>query len=289
MLYPELEDLVRLGYQSTRLQMVSNRPVISMASGDQASPFRGKGLEFEEVRQYVHGDDVRNIVLVCVDMNHTMQYGTKVTFKSIQSARAASLIGWAANKSNNRVGGSVFGNARGGMDFFKPTKSRKSLWKILKKLCDHKIYNEEYIPLESHLRYVNQVMQSGSLVFIISDFIHINNNLEKQLRNLHRKADLILISINDISESYLPNIGQLKLTDGKKTLSINTSHIKSSKNYRNRWFENRQSLEQLVKSTGTGLIQLRTDSEVSTELARGMNYLSKKGHYIYGHTSFPAS
>ena len=61
MLYPDFEELLQLGYRAGKLNLGSNRPVLSIVSGDHRSPFRGKGLEFEEVREYAHGDDVRNI------------------------------------------------------------------------------------------------------------------------------------------------------------------------------------------------------------------------------------
>ena len=114
------------------------------ASGDYASPFRGQGLAFHEVREYRFGDDIRSIdwrvtartdkphvkvfteerertVILCIDANAAMRFGTRGTFKSVQAARAAALLGWQANGSNDRVGCIVFGDVPGGMQFFAPT------------------------------------------------------------------------------------------------------------------------------------------------------------------------
>ena len=187
MLYPEFEKLLKLGYRASNLNLMSQRRVRSIVSGDHRSPFRGKGLDFEEVRHYAQGDDVRNIdwrvtartgrphiklfteerersVLICTDVNHTMRFGTRGTFKSIQAAQAAALLGWAASRENNRVGGSFFGNVPDGMMFLDPVRTRRSLWRILKQLCDRGDYHSDPVQLEDHLRYLNKAVPVGRTI-----------------------------------------------------------------------------------------------------------------------------
>jgi len=130
--------------------------VNSTFAGVYASVFRGQGLDFEEVAEYREGDDIRNMdwkvtartnephlklyreerersVLLCVDQGPRMQFGTRGAFKAIQAARAAALIGWAANRLNDRVGGILYG---GQTQHFRPTKDRRALWKLLKAMTD---------------------------------------------------------------------------------------------------------------------------------------------------------
>ncbi|WP_240992094.1 DUF58 domain-containing protein [endosymbiont of Riftia pachyptila] len=134
-LYPQLNDLLELRHQAHTLGLASHHRVNSSFSGLYASVFRGTGLDFEEVREYREGDDIRNMewnvtartntphlkvfreerersVVLCIDKGPHMSFGTRGTFKSVQAARAAALLGWAAARLNDRVGGMLFGDAQ---------------------------------------------------------------------------------------------------------------------------------------------------------------------------------
>ena len=152
-----LDDLLELRHQAHTLGLSSHHLVNSSFSGLYASVFRGQGLNFEEVREYREGDDIRNMdwkvtartgdphlkvfreerersVMLCVDMGAHMAFGTRNTFKSVQAARAAALIGWAANGLHDRVGGILFRGDNEDTDYFRPTKDRRALWRLLKAL-----------------------------------------------------------------------------------------------------------------------------------------------------------
>lgn len=306
MLYPDFDELLQLGYRASKLNLSSRRPVLSIVSGDHNSPFRGKGLEFEEVREYVHGDDVRNIdwrvtartgrphlklfseerersILICTDVNHTMRFGTRGTFKSVQAARAAALIGWAASRENNRIGGSFYGNVPGGQLFIDPGRSRRSLWRMLKQLCDTQDYIAEPVLLEEHLRYLSKAVPAGALVFIISDFLVLSENLKKRLSDLQRRADVVLVAINDPADEFLPAVGPVIFADGAgRKVAVDTADPKGSRAYRELWRQNRESLQQLVGSLGLGYIALATNEDVMLALSSGIKRLGRKGGYAHG-------
>lgn len=313
MLYPDFEELLQLGSRIGKLDLASRRPVLSIVSGDHRSPFRGRGLEFEEVREYVHGDDVRNIdwrvtartgrphlklfseerersVLICTDVNHTMRFGTRGTFKSVQAAKAAALLGWAANRGNNRIGGSFFGNVPDGKMFFSPVRSRRSLWRMLKQLCDRGDYTDSYTPLEEHLRYLNKAVPSGSLVFIISDFLVISEHLKKRLSDLHRHADIVLVAINDPADAMLPAAGPVMFTDytGQK-VGINTLDTKGGQAYRHYWDENRRKLQTIIHSLGLSCVFLSTNQDVVLELGRAIKQMGHRGGRGHGRPALTAS
>ncbi len=302
MLYPDFEELLQMGYKASRMNLASRRHALSIVSGDQQSPFRGKGLEFEEVREYVPGDDVRNIdwrvtartgrphlklfteerersVIICNDVNLSMRFGTRVTFKSIQAARAAALLGWAGVRSHHRLGASFFGNVQGGMLFLDPARSRRSLWRMLKQLCDREIYFEEPAPLADHLRYLNKATPAGSLVFIISDFLEPGENLKRRLSDLHRRADVVIVSVNDPADSLLPSVGPILFTDGAgRRKALDTSEKGGRKAYERLWAENREQLRAIILSLGLGHIALSTDRDVHADLVNGVKRLrGKKG------------
>ncbi|HEY5337882.1 MAG TPA: DUF58 domain-containing protein, partial [Rhizomicrobium sp.] len=210
MLYPDFNELIQLGQKASRLQILSNRLSMTAGSGEYASPFRGQGLEFHEVREYRFGDDIRSIdwrvtartekthvkvfteerertVILCVDANAAMRFGTRGTFKSVQVARAAALLGWQANGSNDRVGCLVFGDVPDGLQFFAPARSRKSLWLALKLLSQPaQGAHQATVPPEAALKYLERVTPNGSLLLVIGDFQPVTETLEKRLGNLRR-------------------------------------------------------------------------------------------------------
>ena len=119
-LFPQLDDLLELRHQAHTLGLASHHLVNSSFAGLYASVFRGTGLDFEEVREYREGDDIRNMewnvtartnvphlkifreerersVVLCIDRGPHMSFGTRGTFKSVQAAKAAALLGWAAS------------------------------------------------------------------------------------------------------------------------------------------------------------------------------------------------
>lgn len=301
MIYPDFEELLRLGYRASRLSLTAKRKVRSVVSGDYRSPFRGKGLEFEEVREYVAGDDVRNIdwrvtartgvphlklfseerersILICNDVNLAMRYGTRGTFKSVQAARAAALLGWAACRENNRIGASFYGNVPGGMIFIDPARSRKALWRMLKQLCAQDICYEAPVLLEDHLKYLVKAVPLGALVFIVSDFLTLSEGLKKRLADLHRRADVVLVAVNDPADERLPPVGPVMFEDesGRK-IAIDTSERRGAHAYQLLWQENRKELERMVNALGLGLIALTTPDDVNRDLVGGLKRLGRKG------------
>jgi uncharacterized protein (DUF58 family) len=292
MLYPDFNELVKLGSRAASLNMGSRRNVMSAISGDQNSPFRGHGMEFKEVRQYVAGDDVRYIdwrvtartsqphskifteerersVILCVDANAAMQFGTRGTFKSIQAARAAALLGWKANDNNDLVGASVFGNIEGGMQFFAPLRSRKSLWNMLKLLSQKNAPQKQInVSLEETLKHLNKAAPTGALVFIISDFAQITDGLEKQLRNLRKRCDVVLLPINDPADRDIPPVGNLLFSNDNSKIGINTDSLAGRKAYQAAWERNKNELKNITRRLNLKIIDLYTDKDIFDELRK---------------------
>ncbi len=303
MLYPDFKELLDIGNKTKNIGLSSSRKVRSVVSGDQNSPFRGRGLEFEEVREYVHGDDVRNIdwrvtartgiphlklftedrersVIICTDVNTSMRFGTRETFKSIQAARAAAMLGWISLSEHNRTGASFYGNVPDGMRFFGPHKSRRSLWRMFKQLSDKEDHYPETVLLEDHLQYLSKALPSGALVFIISDFINLTPGLKKSLASVHRRGDVVLISVNDPADQSLPKAGTLTFMEGKDKLIVNTSDRGRASTYEREWEDNRKTLDDLVKSLGLGFIKLKTNSDVVRDLALGLKKQRRKARAV---------
>jgi uncharacterized protein (DUF58 family) len=297
-LYPDFNELVRLGSKATRLKIVTARASAAQAAGDYKSPFRGQGLEFHEVRDYRPGDDVRNIdwrvtartnrphmkvfteerertVIICVDSNSGMRFGTRGTFKSIQAARATALLGWQANGGNDRVGCVVFGDVPDGMQFFAPARSRRALWQTLK-LLSHQITGDHrtYVPVEDMLQHLERTAPTGSLVFIVSDFMKVTGDFEKRIANLHRRCDIVLVAVSDPVDRAMPAMDTLRFSDdaGRK-IAVDTGNKFGRDTYARLWRENRAKLEEIAARRNIGIADLSTDRDVYNDLVRALRRL----------------
>lgn len=295
MLYPDFDELIRLGRNAQRLQILSGRQSMSAGPGDYASPFRGRGLAFHEVREYHFGDDIRSIdwrvtartdkphvkvfteerertVILCVDANATMRFGTRGTFKSVQAARAAALLGWQANSRNDRVGSIVFGDVPKGIKYFPPVRSRQALWQTLKLLSlTAPVANNGPVSLEAALRQVERVAPTGTLLLVIGDFQDTTEMLEKRLTNLRQTCDVVLIPINDPADRGIPAMETVVFEDqaGHK-LTLDTDSRVGREAYARQWRENRERLEDIAARRRIGIVDLHTDKDVYADLLLGL-------------------
>jgi uncharacterized protein (DUF58 family) len=235
-LFPQLDDLLELRHLAHTYGMASHHLVNSAFSGLYASVFRGSGLDFDEVREYQQGDDIRNMewkvtartnrphlkvfreerersVVLCVDQGPHMAFGTRNTFKSIQAARAAALIGWAATAVHDRVGGLLFGDQTQGPRHFRPTKDRRALWRLLKALSEPTgAGSQEQDSLHGALQRAEKGALTGSLIFVIADFNRDTSNLETTLGRLCQRHTLVLLPVDDPADRELPDLERAVFT-----------------------------------------------------------------------------
>lgn len=306
MLYPDFNELVALKARITSQKINSSRLIKSLIAGNYYSPFKGQGLEFEEVRQYVAGDDIRKIdwqvtarsgrphiklfreererkILICHDLNNNMRFGTRETFKSLQAARITSLLGWCALASNNMVGGCLFGDIAEGKKFYKPSNSHNSFLKILQDICKEPVIHNAYEKSETlskSINYINSIAKSGMLIFIISDFLNIDERMIQGITNLNLNSDLVLISINDPADFNLQDCGiiSMKATDSTdQEITIDSSDKFALDRYRQIASDNAEKLENLVNRNNITYIQIFTNSDLYLDLFSGVkNKMGKR-------------
>ena len=294
MLYPDFDELVKLGSHAGRMRMKARRKTLAAASGNYASPFRGQGLEFHEVREYRPGDDVRNIdwrvtarmdrpflkvfteerertVLLCVDANAAMRFGTRGTFKSIQAARAAAILGRMAQAVNDRIGALLFGDVPAGLEYFAPARSRQPLWRALRALSRHERgLHKPSAPLEEAVIIMNRSAPTGSLVFIIGDFAHFGAGFEKTVAGLQRRCDVVFVRVNDPADRILPPLEPVVFTGGGTRVTVATAGKAGRDAYERQWLDNRNALEDIARRQRIGIIDLHTDKDVQAELSLGL-------------------
>jgi uncharacterized protein (DUF58 family) len=302
MLYPDFNELLRLSELSPRLRLHASQRTLNLAAGDYVSPFRGQGLEFHEVREYRPGDDVRNIdwrvtartnrphlktftqerersVLLAVDANAGMRYGTRGTFKSVQAARAAALLGWKAHGGNDRVGAVVYGDVAEGTQWFPPSRSKRALWKALKLLCAPVTEAaSKPIALERVLGELERGAPTGALIFIVSDFYDVTETLEKLLANLRRRCDIVLVAVQDPIDRAIVPLEDVIFTDAEgRKLRVSTLAPEAREAYARQWRENRMKLEDIAARRRIGIVDVHTEHDVTTDLRNGLRLLDRKG------------
>jgi uncharacterized protein (DUF58 family) len=294
-LHPRLDDLLELRHQAHALGMASHHLVGSNFSGLYASVFRGSGLDFDEVREYQQGDDVRNMewkvtartnaphmkvfreerersVVLVVDQGPHMSFGTRGTFKSVQAARAAALLGWAANAVQDRVGGLLFGNQERGMQHFRPTKDRRALWRLLKALSQPAAEGSgDEDSLAKALQHAERGAATGGLILVIGDFNRETQSLESLFGRLCQRHTLALIPIDDIVDRELPRMGRTVFAapDGEM-IEVNTDDEAGQRAYTEVWEQHRTALLGLANRLGMPCIPVGTDEDPHPALTRGL-------------------
>ena len=296
-LQPALDDLLELRHQAHTLGMSSHHLVNSSFSGLYASVFRGQGLNFEEVREYAEGDDIRNMdwkvtartgdphlkifreerersVMLCVDQGPHMNFGTRGTFKSVQAARAAALLGWAANGLHDRVGGILFGRQEQNQSYFRPTKDRRALWRLLKALTDTATDEPENTGsnvLVDTLTKANRGVGTGGLIFVIADFNQPLQDLKKSLSQLYQHHSVVLMPVDDPADKDLPDMGPALFRDTQgQLITVDTGDATGRQAYREQWRQRRRKLHQIANSLAIAVIPIATNEDVHSSLMHGL-------------------
>ena len=301
-LHPRLDELLELRHTARTLGVAAHHLVNSTFSGLYSSVFRGSGLDFEEVREYSPGDDIRNMdwlvtartgsphlkvfreerqrnVILCVDTGPHMSFGTRGTFKSIQAARVSALIGWAASKQHDRVGGVLFGNPVSGMQYFRPTPGRRGLWRLLNALTQpaERGMSEEG-GLLAALKHMNSGSGTGSLIFVIATVNQVHKELERTLGSLQQRHDVVLLPVDDPADRELPSMGKVIFSDSAgQLLEVDTDSFEGRKVFRDQWDRSREELQKMAYRLGIGMIPVNTQDDVHRTLIEGLR------HYAGGH------
>lgn len=293
---PTLNELLKLEHlvASTGFSLLPKQPVHSVLAGKHASKLRGRGLDFEEVRKYVAGDDIRNIdwrvtartqitstkvfteekekpVLAIVDLTPGMFFGSQVYTKSFIASQLAAIAAFKVLKNGDRFGGLIFNNEK--TDIFSPQRSRKIVLQYLKKLvenCSALANNKP--PIKSKGKVLEQTLLKAVslathdyLIIVISDFYEITNTAKKHLIQLAKHNDVILGRITDPLEEKLPK-DKLVLSDGNLQLLWDFKKRNSGEKYENTFKKEKNSFLDDMKKHGIPVMELSTIDTIDVQL-----------------------
>ena len=284
---------VRLGHSGIRARQ----------SGDYQSPFRGRGMEFDESRLYQPGDDIRNIdwrvtartgkahtklfreererpVFVWIDLRRPMHFATCGRYKSVLAAQLAALIAWSALNNGDRVGGVVFSEQE--HHELKPRRGRAAVLRLINRIVNDAAWSQPAASgaarqsLEHALQRLHRVARPGSLIFLLSDFRGLDSQAQIPLARLSRHNDLALLFVYDLLEQTLPPPGRYKISDGVREFQLDTSDRHLVKQYQQQFEARLERLNQLSNANRMLLLPCRTDAEPLALLVGGLNTAFKR-------------
>ncbi|VAW74578.1 hypothetical protein PA3071 [hydrothermal vent metagenome] len=290
-----LDELIQLRQQARSLGLGHARIARAQLSGNHASRFRGRGMDYQESRIYQAGDDIRSMdwrvtartgrphtklyqeererpVVVCVDLNPGMFFASRGALKSVVAARAASLIGWAAAAHGDRIGALLF---NGEHHELPPRGGKHGVLRLIRQLVaqSNPLENLNQAPhpqgLNPALARLRRVSRPGSLIFLLSDFYGIDDETGNHLMRLRQHNDVVAIQIVDTLELAAPPPARYGVTDGQQVGILDTRSAAVQKTYRDFFNQHHQTLRDLMRSWAIPLLQLPTDADIAAVLRRG--------------------
>ncbi|MGH1469913.1 MAG: DUF58 domain-containing protein [Cellvibrionaceae bacterium] len=290
--FTHVKTLLQLRFIAKGLKLSPNKESRASLSGSARTRFRGRGMEFEEVRIYQPGDDIRTIdwrvtartqtphtkifreekerpTFLAVDQRSSLFFGTQRCFKSVLAAHIASIIGWASLENNDRVGGLIFGD--NGHTDIRPRRSKHAVLELIHHINDYNHALKNAFAKKQHnntvttltiLEDVKRIAKPGSAVFIISDFHDYSSQCNEILYLLSRHCDITLIQVVDPLEKNLSTLnhssGLLDVTDGEKKLQIAGRDKILQTQYRQRFKERQNAIIQQCKNLKINIFSFNT-------------------------------
>jgi uncharacterized protein (DUF58 family) len=257
-------------------------------SGEYHSAFKGRGMAFSDVREYMPGDDIRSIdwnvtarfnnafvkvfeeereltVILLVDVSASENFGTQTQFKKELVTELCAVLAFSAIQNNDKIGIIFFSDKI--EKFIPPKKGKTHILYIIRELIgfkpEHKRTN-----IGDALRYVSNAIKKKSIVFVISDFA--DRNFEDALKFTRKRHDVVALHIYDIREMELPNAGIIRLQQAEtgEIMEVDSANVSVRNRYKQLALENEKLLNTIFNKSGVDWIKLRTDQSYVQQLIR---------------------
>jgi uncharacterized protein (DUF58 family) len=271
-----------------RIEITTSRMVTDVFAGQYQSVFKGKGMEFYEVREYMPGDEIRFIdwnvtartgspfvkkfieereltVMLLLDMSASAYFGTSCQLKMQLAARLCSLLALSAIKNNDKVGFIAFTDRI--EKFIPPRKGLRHVLRVIREALYFKPQGEA-TDITVALEYLNRVTTRKTVTFIISDFFA--KDFKKMLAASNKRHDIVAVTITDPRELEFPDVGLVKLFDPEESRNfiLDTSDRTLRQEYARKNEERLKQRENLFRSLNIDAIDVRTDLPYSQSLLK---------------------
>jgi uncharacterized protein (DUF58 family) len=290
---PNITELLKNRLQAKRLKIFANQRVNSVNAGANLSRSKGKGMDFDEVRHYQPGDDIRlmhwgltarlgkpftkvyheekdRALYFVIDQSSTMRFGTRECFKSVKAANVLALMGFGAIGSHEKVGGVIFDET--GISYYRANHSTSSLLRMFNLLStDDKQYQfKSQDSLTGSLKLLYSKIKSNSVVIVVSDFSSFTSEASQYLKLLARKSQTINMFCYDVIEKELPNMGVCNLSNDNDVFAIDTQNTKQRASYQNIYDSRLAAIRDFSKQYRMGFIKIATNDDLVKKINRGV-------------------
>lgn len=274
----EAADIIK---KVRRIEIKSRGLTNQIFSGHYHSAFKGKGMAFSEVREYIYGDDIRSIdwnvtarfnhpyikiyeeereltVMLLIDVSGSNQFGTEKQLKHDLIVELSAVLAFSAIKNNDKVGVIFFSNKV--EKFIPPKKGVSHILRIIREFIDFKPDNN-LTDISSALEFLTNVIKKRCTTFVISDFM--DGNFEKAIMIANKKHDVIALRIFDERETFLPDAGLMKVRDAEsgKMLWLDTSSSTVRNFYERSWKDHLQRINSIFIRSGVDEAAIRTGQD----------------------------
>ena len=290
------QDVADILKRVQRIQIVANRTVNDLFAGQYKSVFKGRGMEFDEVREYQPGDDVRSIdwnvtartgtpfikrfaeereltVLFLVDVSASGAFGSAGRSKLDLVVEVAALLMFSALKNNDKVGLITFCDEV--IDYFPPRKGKSNVLHLIRELVSARPVPRQ-TSLEAALEFVSRVQKRKAVSFLISDFLA--PHAQRAMAVCSRRHDLVAITVADPREHVLPDVGFISLVDAEtgQVVELDTRHPSVRSLFETRTADRSQELSNELRRVGVDELPIHTDEDYLISLQRFFRMREKR-------------
>ena len=290
------EDVASILKKVRRIEIVANRTVDDLFAGQYKSVFRGRGMEFDEVREYQPGDDIRTIdwnvtartgtpfikrfveereltVMFLVDVSASGAFGSSERSKLDLVIEVAAMLMFSALKNNDKVGLLTFCDDV--VDYFPPRKGKSHVLHLIRELVAAEPIARE-TNLEAALEYLGRVQRRRAVTFMISDFLA--PNAKKALAVCNRRHDLVGLTVSDPREHALPDVGFISLIDAEtgEIVEVDTRSPEVRAMFATQAVARSEATSRELKRCGVDELGLHTDEDYLAGLRRFFRMREKR-------------
>ena len=282
--------------QVRRVEIATRGLVNDVFSGEYHSVFKGRGMNFAEVREYQHGDDIRSIdwnvtartgtpfvkvfdeereltVMLVVDVSASGEFGSRSRMKGEVAVEICAVLAFSAIKNNDKVGLIIFSDRI--EKFVPPRKGRRHVLRVLRELLYFRPEGRG-TDIAGALEYLARVVRRRAVVFVVSDFFA--TGYQKALAVAGRRHDTIVIRMGDPRERELPAVGYLELEDAEtgEQLTVNVSDPVFREAFHREVTDTQAALEREFRKTGVDVVEISTDRPYADRLMRFFQQRAKR-------------
>lgn len=293
--YADLDELIQIQFKTRDFSFLPRQPVSSILSGRYSSRLRGRGLNFEELRRYLPGDDIRTIdwkvtartrkphvrvyseerdraVMLVVDQRINMFFGSRDKFKSVTAAQLAALSAWRGIDVGDRVGAVIFNDTE--ISDYQPTKSQNNVMSILHKVVELNHQLNVGNDTETNEGMLNQALEKAlrlcphdTLVIIISDFSGADTLTEELTARLAAHNDVLGLLVHDPLR-LKPTGKRMHVSDGIRQIELDLSDNRTSETLAQDYLQEQQDIAYRLRRLSAPLLMISNEGDVVQQVRR---------------------